>query len=394
MTKAFDTALFVPEPNPAIGQASGVSIVGPPYSTDWYYYAIAGGPGITINANIPAATALDQTLMAGPAPDFLWEAKSPFYLGGLTVPPSTNPAMPPLPPAGAMYYNLTDKTPYVLSYDVITSAAIWTPLPVATRNMLIIAASLPAATGQGQMLISGGSGSGVYPWTASLGMFLGANSVPPVQAPPSAPIPPGSFYYNTSNNTVYVWDGSTWRSIAQPTKASTATLYYKAVASQTAFPMTINDLFGKTYTLKTTGVEPVEVYLNGVRLVPTGGSVPGDYSVNYTNSVVTLSQPAVVSDIVIIDILEDPLSLSPTVVLVAKVKSFLFDGTTTTFPLLFLSTNAAFTAGAATDLHVVVDGVEQEPGTDFTIDATGANIIFAQAPAADARHFALYYSKS
>jgi hypothetical protein len=387
MTKAFDTALFVPQTDPDTGQAVGVGAVGPPFDSDWYYYAIAPGPGVTIGANVPAATAPEQILVAGPGPMFAWMAQLPYYLGALNSFPPTNltrDAPTPVAP-GTMFFYTPESTPY------LWDGANWNPLPLATGPQLSISASLPAPTGQGQMLLAGPPGrpGGPFLWQASIGMFLGAAPLPPTQAPGGAPIPIGGIYYNTSNGQVYVWNGSSWQSVPSPSKAAVASLYYESIAGQTAFPTTASDLFGRTHTFVPATNEGVEVYLNGVRLMPNGGSVAGDYSLNATTSTITMSSVVPVSSIVAIDVLEDPANLAPADVLINKLKPFVFDGVTTTF-LMLLSSGAGIVAGATTNLHVMLDGVEQEPGVDFTLSADGKSIIYAAAPNADVHGWILY----
>ena len=72
MTKAFDSALFIP-PSPNVGELVEVVSLGPPFQTGWGNY-IAGPPGTTVEASVPAATGQGQSLISGPGPDFDWQA--------------------------------------------------------------------------------------------------------------------------------------------------------------------------------------------------------------------------------------------------------------------------------------------------------------------------------
>jgi hypothetical protein len=89
----------------------------------------------------------------------------------------------------------------------------------------------------------------------------------------------------------------------------------------------------------------------------------------------------------------NPKDIAPVLVLTEKLATLPFDGVTTSFALLSL-TGLAVTAGEVTDLHVVVDGVEQDPGIDFVLDQTGQFIEFIYPPEADAKSFIIYYAKS
>ena len=72
MTKAFDSALFIPA-NPQTGEVVEIASPGPPLKTQFNTY-IGGPPGVTVEASLPAATGQGQSLLSGPAPDFEWEA--------------------------------------------------------------------------------------------------------------------------------------------------------------------------------------------------------------------------------------------------------------------------------------------------------------------------------
>src|ERR1700722_1057351 len=85
MTKAFDSALFIPA-SPNVGELVEVVSPGPPLKTQWGNY-ISAPPGVSVEASVPAATAPGQSLLSGPAPDFEWEPT----LTSSTLPTPTGP---------------------------------------------------------------------------------------------------------------------------------------------------------------------------------------------------------------------------------------------------------------------------------------------------------------
>jgi hypothetical protein len=128
MTKAFDSALFIPA-NPNSGELVEVVSPGPPLKTGWGNY-IAGPPGISVEASVPAATAQGQVLLSGPAPDFEW------------TPVVSSSSLPP--PTGAnQTYVSAPSSPFAMQ----------------------LARAVPDATAAQQVLVS--VGGGPYPWTTN-----------------------------------------------------------------------------------------------------------------------------------------------------------------------------------------------------------------------------------
>jgi hypothetical protein len=128
MTKAFDSALFIPA-NPNAGELVEVASAGPPLKTQWGNY-IAGPPGTTVEASVPAATAQGQVLLSGPAPDFEW------------TPVVSSSSLPP--PTGAnQTYVSSQSSPFAMQ----------------------LARAVPDASAAQQILVS--TGAGPYPWTTN-----------------------------------------------------------------------------------------------------------------------------------------------------------------------------------------------------------------------------------
>jgi hypothetical protein len=217
----------------------------------------------------------------------------------------------------------------------------------------------------------------------------------PAPGPPTTPftstgdpIPPGAMYWDTTTNTMMVWTGSGWAAVAAPAPAATSSLYYPTAADQTVFPLTAADMFGQTFTLNPDGSNGVLAFLNGVRLAPDDGTQKGDFTVDPSTSTLTLLKPASAAGILAVDVLVPQAQLAPGAVNVVKMKPLVFDGATTVFTLQVVD-NSTPAIQSAVNLAVVVDGVSQEPGVDFT--ATGASITFAAAPTTDAKSFIVWF---
>lgn len=122
MTKAFDSALFIP-PNPNAGEVVEVVSIGPPFQTGWGNY-IAGPPGTTVEASVPAATAQGQVLLSGPGPDFEW------------TPVVSSSSLPP--PTGAnQTYVSAQSSPFAMQL------ARAVPDPTAVQQVLLSAGGGP-----------------------------------------------------------------------------------------------------------------------------------------------------------------------------------------------------------------------------------------------------------
>lgn len=224
--------------------------------------------------------------------------------------------------------------------------------------------------------------------------YFGPSSQPPEAQPGGQPIQPGSIYFDVEDNVMYVWNGTSWQPFNTPMPAATNTLVYSSGSNQTVFPLTVNDVYGRNVTLNPAKQQGIVVHVNGVRLVATAGSfATGDYSVNIATSTVTIASSVAAGAVVTVDVLKDPSDLAPAgLITVQKIKKFVFDGTTTTFPLLDALTLAPVVpAGDAAQLKVNLEGVDQEPGSDFVLASAGASVQFVTAPAADAQNFAIYF---
>ena len=204
--------------------------------------------------------------------------------------------------------------------------------------------------------------------------------------PTGQPISPGAMYFNTTLGVMQVWNGSTWVNATQPGKATTSSLYYLATASQTLFPLATADRNGKTFAFNQTAPEGLQAFVNGVRLEPTF-----DFTVDTVASAVTFLRPLTLNAVVIFDLLTPTTQLTPSgTVNTVLLSPIVPDGVKTVFTGLTVASNGhAVNVAKNEELSVSVDGVIQQPGAAY--NASAAQITFAEAPAANANIFIVWF---
>ena len=228
--------------------------------------------------------------------------------------------------------------------------------------------------------------------------YCGAGPIPPTQTLNGDPVPVGGMWFDTTTNTMMVWNGSAWQPFAaKPQKAFTSSLYYAAAAGQSVFPLGTSDLFGSSYDIDPDDPEGIEACINGVRLTPDPNPAMsvGDYYVDAAASSVIFARALPAGAMVAIDVLQSASTLAPNKVRVVPIQNIntppgTQNGTTTGFTLrLKADPLQSPVMGAAEELVVSVDGVIQEPGVQFVV--AGSQIHFTNAPSADSYVFILWY---
>jgi len=182
--------------------------------------------------------------------------------------------------------------------------------------------------------------------------------------------------------------------LLHPQYAGLFTLWYKALAGQTVFPMSVVDLHGQTFSMAVASPEQLDVSVNGIRLMPKPGSSPdGDWTVNVATSTVTLLRALRAGDMVSIDIMVPPERLSPGPVFsYSLVPLSGLNGVLASFPLVAKDGSVVVNVQKTEELIVSQDGVIQEPIASYT--ASGATITFTTAPSADSRIFITWFSRT
>lgn len=203
------------------------------------------------------------------------------------------------------------------------------------------------------------------------------------------PLTPGSFYYNTVTGQLYVWDGTQWKSPYVLASGAVSQFLYQATAGQTVFSGA--DFNG---AIPNVGNSPSDVHLNGVRLVQNV-----DFNVNAGANTLTLNNIAITAgSIVQWDLLVPPDKLIPGNIHTFKVKltPTLPDGTTTVFTMQYNSpVSGTYQPVNVTDgsqLQVSLDGIVQEPGSDYS--ATGNTLTMVTAPIVGAHFWVVWFSNA
>ena len=221
--------------------------------------------------------------------------------------------------------------------------------------------------------------------------YLGAWDHPPLPGsnnpmtgqPVPDPLTPGSIYYDTNTHTLYVWTGSGWEQSVSLASGFQARYVYIATDGQTVFSGP--DKNGITPSVVNS---PSDIHLNGVKLLDGD-----DYTVDAPTSTLTLSGPVSAGAVIQWDLLVPSARLAPGTINAYKMLPMVPDGTTTEFLLQYIdlgtgnTTDAAVGTGA--QLMVLLDGIVQEPGRDYSaIDNT---LTMAVAPPADGHFWAIWY---
>jgi hypothetical protein len=204
--------------------------------------------------------------------------------------------------------------------------------------------------------------------------------------PTGQPIPLGAMFFNTSLGAMMAWNGSTWVQAYAPGKATTSSLYYLAAAGQTVFPFATPDRAGKTFAFNQAAPEGLQAWVNGVRLEPTF-----DFTVDTVASSVTFLRALTLNAVVAFDLLTPVAQLTASgTVNTVLLNPIVPDGVKTAFTGLTVASNGhPANVAKNEELSVSVDGVIQQPGAAY--NAAAATITFAEAPAANANIFILWF---
>jgi len=222
--------------------------------------------------------------------------------------------------------------------------------------------------------------------------YLGAWATPPFPGATNPetglttpdPLLPGSFYYNTDNNQLYIWDGTQWTTPYTLTPAYQDNFVYIATAGQTAF--TGPDKDGKIPLLTD---NDSDVHLNGVRLV-----LGMDYTIDKDTSTLNLNVGVTADSVIQWDLLVETSQLAPGAISVFKIKiAPVPDGTNKVFTMTYPNPTLGDQPVAATqvaEVAISIDGIVQEPAVDFS--ATGATLTFATAPLVGCRMWGTWHA--
>lgn len=225
-----------------------------------------------------------------------------------------------------------------------------------------------------------------------VGYYMGAFPTPPTETITGEPLQTGALYYDTTLGAMQVWDGANWIGIFVPQKAATFSLYYRSFGNATLFFLSSPDLFGNSYTANiTSGDEPgIQVYLNGVRLVPGAAYDFTNAWGSGSGSNITLTRPAPVGAILTVDVLPPLSQLAPGAVRIIPLDDIIPNGFSVIYALRIAADGSLPTISSSQEVVVSLDGAIQKPGDAYI--ALNAVLQFAEPPSADSKIFLLWYA--
>ena len=125
--------------------------------------------------------------------------------------------------------------------------------------------------------------------------YLGTFSSNPTQDNDGNALVTGALYFNTSDGEMKVYDGSNWIAASAAQNATVLDFTYTLSGSDA----TISGSDDNSATLSFSNQESVDVFLNGVKLVPKIGGTANDYHLDTANTV-TLTSTAVSGDVILV----------------------------------------------------------------------------------------------
>lgn len=239
----------------------------------------------------------------------------------------------------------------------------------------------------------------------SMNLYLGVYATDPTARPtsPSSPLQGGEIYLRTPDMMIRQYLGppyDTWRDLTRTVSVPSTSLtwIYAPPAGTTVIEGT--DLFGNVLYLDAAASNPVQVFLNGVRLIednpanplPPGTPATPDFTVDYNNQRILLSDPLPADTIVQVDAL---LSGADVALASADITYLTLtpapDGVTTDFDLLDNATAQPIPDTNAMQVRIHQDGVTQRPSVDYSV--SGSQLQMTAPPPADATLWGIYYAK-
>lgn len=178
--------------------------------------------------------------------------------------------------------------------------------------------------------------------------YLGTKSSAPSQDNDGNALVTGALYFDTTDGEMKVYDGNNWIAASAAQNVTVLDFTYTLSGSDA----TISGSDDSSATLAFTAQESVDVFLNGVKLVPKIGGSANDYHLDTANTV-TLTSTAVSGDVILVRVYKtftvgDAVPASNGGTFVGDVA---FNGTTTHTGIITANNNIIANGGLETDTN-------------------------------------------
>lgn len=169
----------------------------------------------------------------------------------------------------------------------------------------------------------------------------------------------------------------------QVTVSSAVSLVYQVGSGVVELFLSDEDIYDRTYLLDTVKIEPVDVFVNGLKQVQNNGAGLGEYTIDRPNNKIEFDSALPNGAFVSIDVYSPrDVPTGPVAMHMLAPVDPVPTGAETQFTLRKAIDNTPINASRSDEVLLYVNNVPQRPGIDYSV--SGSQCTFAEPPEADA----------